>query len=119
MKPNEGFSGRGHSRHLCKGCSKLGGEELAYRQEVRNIDRLLDWDGRIRRKTWKSFQRYLAHPNPRVRAYAAGVVAHDARERDERAQERQVLDPEQGFWEDHALGGSRAEDEWSSAHVRS
>ena len=49
MRANERFSGRGHAHHLCKDCAKLGKEELAYRQEIRNIDRLLDWDGLIRR----------------------------------------------------------------------
>jgi hypothetical protein len=34
MRPNERFSGRGHARHLCKECAKLGQEELAYRQAV-------------------------------------------------------------------------------------
>ncbi len=83
MKLNEAFSGRGHARRLCKECAKLGAEELAYRQEVRNIDRLLDWDGLIRRKIRGPFQRYLAHPNPCVRAYAAEVAVRDAHERDE------------------------------------
>jgi hypothetical protein len=97
MRPNEAFSGGGHARHLCKECAKLGAEELAYRQEVRNIDRLVDWDGLIRRKTRRPFQRYLTHPNPRVRAYAAEVAARDAREREERARERQELELEQGL----------------------
>lgn len=104
MRPNEAFSGGGHARHLCKECSKLGAEELAYRQEVRNIDRLLDWDGLIRRKTRKSFQRYLSHSNPRVRAYATEVAARDAREGAERARQREAIEFEEGLCEDGAFG---------------
>lgn len=100
MRPNEAFSDGGHARHLCRECSKLGAEELAYRQEVRNIDRLLDWDGLIRRKTRKPFQRYLSHSSPRVRAYAADVAARDAREREERARQRETIEFEQGLWEE-------------------
>lgn len=99
-RPNEAFSGRGHSRHLCKKCSKLGGEELAYRQGVRDIDRLLAWDGLIRRKTRNVFERYLAHANPRIRAYASEIAAHDAQEREERSKEGQAMDLEEEQWED-------------------
>jgi len=109
-RPNEAFSGRGHSRHLCKECSKLGDEELAYRQGARDIDRLLDWDGLIRRKTREVFERYLSHPNPRIRAYASEIAAHDAREREERSKERQAMDLEEEQWEDQCPepGGSLA-----------
>ena len=99
MRANEAFSGRGHSRHLCRECSKLGAEEVAYRQEVRDIDRLLDWDGLIRRKTRKPFERYLSHANPRVRAHAAEVAARDALERENRARQRQAIQLEEGRWE--------------------
>jgi hypothetical protein len=99
-RSNEAFSGHGHSRHVCKECSKLGSEELAYRQEVRNIERLLDWDGRVRRKTRKPFERYLSHANPRIRAYAVEVAARDARERENRAKQREALELEEGLWED-------------------
>lgn len=44
--PNERFSGAGHRQHLCKKCKRLGREELAYRQQVRNIDRLIERHGR-------------------------------------------------------------------------
>jgi len=104
MRPNEAFSGGGRARHLCRDCSKLGAEELAYRQEVRNIDRLLDWHGLIRRKTRKPFERYLSHSNPRVRAYATEVAAWDARERAERASQPEALELEQGLGEEGASG---------------
>jgi len=47
MRANEKFSGRGQARHLCKDRARLGEEELAYRQSIRNLERLLTWDGRI------------------------------------------------------------------------
>jgi hypothetical protein len=103
MRPNEAFSGGGHGRHLCKQCSELGAEELAYRQEVRNIDRLLGWDGLIGRKTRNAFLRYLTHSNPRVRAYAAKLAARDASEREERARQREALELEQGLWEEETF----------------
>ena len=81
VRANERFSGRGHAHHLCKDCAKLGTEELAYRQAIRNIDRLLDWDDRVRRKQKKSFERFLSHPDQRIRQYAEAVAAQDARMR--------------------------------------
>ena len=65
--PNEKFSGRGHARHICKKCRRLGTEELAYRQTVRNIER---GAGRIRRKDRKACQRLLDDPDERVRKHA-------------------------------------------------
>jgi len=99
MRANERFSGRGHARHLCKECAKLGKEELAYRQEVRNIDRLLDWDGFIRRRQRKSFERFLSHADARVREYAAEVAEHDARLREAHRQERLTWQAEALVWE--------------------
>jgi hypothetical protein len=72
-RANERFSGRGHARHVCSDCSKLGVKELAYRQTIRDIDRLLDWNGAIRRRQRKAFERFLAHPDERVRRYATKV----------------------------------------------
>jgi hypothetical protein len=40
-RPNESFSGRGHARHVCRECSKLGRDELEYRQAIQNVDRAL------------------------------------------------------------------------------
>ena len=72
IRPNERFSGSSHSRHICKDCHKLGSEELAYRQEIRNIERCLDC-GRVRRKHRKTFERFLSHSNPWVREYAQQI----------------------------------------------
>ena len=96
VRANERFSGRGHARHLCKECSKLGKEELAYRQAVRDIDGLLDWNGVVRRKQRKSFERFLSHPDERVRRYAEDVAAEDARAREAFRQERLALAEELG-----------------------
>ncbi len=81
--PNERFSGRGHRLHLCKKCKRLGKEELAFRQCQRDIDRLIDWEGRIRRKRKHVFLRYLNHKDERVRVYAETVNAHIERHRQE------------------------------------
>ena len=40
---------------------------------MRNIDRLLDFDGRVRKKQRKEFERYLKHEDQRVSEYAAEV----------------------------------------------
>ncbi len=79
--PNERFSGRGHRNHLCKKCSALGKEELEYRQAVRDIDRCLDWDGRLKRRQGKAFERFRDHANPRVRSYVEKVEEHWAEQR--------------------------------------
>lgn len=95
VRANERFSGRGHARHLCKECSKLGKEEHAYRQAVRDIDGLLDWNGVVRRKQQKSFERFLLHPDERVRRYAEEVAAEDARAREAFRRERITLEAEE------------------------
>jgi len=75
MRPNEKFSGGGHARHLCKDCARLGQDELAYRQAVRNLERLVTWEGFIPRKKRKQFRKYLEHEDARVRAYAREIEA--------------------------------------------
>lgn len=86
-RPNEAFSGRGHARHLCKECAKLAPLELLYRQAIRDIDRLIDWDGLIRRKQRATFQRFMSHDDVRVQVYAAQLAAHDAQLRTQRARD--------------------------------
>ena len=83
VRPNEKFSNKGRRRHVCKECQKLGKEELDYRQHQRDIDRLLNWDGLIRRKSVAVFQRYLTHNNMRVRAYAKEIFELSERRREE------------------------------------
>ena len=57
---------------------RLGKEELAYRQEVHNLERMLTWEGTIRRRCRQQFRSYLKHKNERVRAYALEIEAHIA-----------------------------------------
>ena len=92
MRANEKFSGRGHARHLCKDCARLGKEELTYRQAVRNLEGLLTWDGCIPRKNRGQFEKYLHHKNERVRAYALELETADAQARAERRLYRDVDD---------------------------
>ena len=76
-RPNEKFSGRGHTRHLCRDCSKLGAEELAYRQALRNLERSATWEGIIPRKRRKSFERFLHHDDARIRALSENMQEED------------------------------------------
>lgn len=85
--PNEWFYGGGHARHLCRNCAKLGTDELAYRQGVRNVDRLLTWEGRIRNRQRQHFERFLHHENERIRNYACAVAARLAQERARRRED--------------------------------
>ena len=78
MRANEKFSGRGHARHLCKDCTRLGKEELACRQAIRNLERLVTWEGIVPRKKRQQFRKYLEHENERVRAYALKIEVADA-----------------------------------------
>ncbi len=74
---NEKFSGRGHARHLCRDCAKLGSEELAYRQACRNLERCVTWEGVIPRKRRKAFEQFLHHRDSRIRALAERMQAED------------------------------------------
>lgn len=75
--PNEKFSGKGHARHLCRNCARLGAEELEFRSASRNLERCLTWEGFIRRKRRKQFERFLEHSNSRVRALAEEIRQND------------------------------------------
>ena len=81
MRPNEKFSGSGSERHLCKNCSKLRASELLHRQDPRNLERLVTWEGIIGRKKRKAFNRSLEHPDPRIRRYAEELAAQDLKAR--------------------------------------
>jgi uncharacterized protein (UPF0335 family) len=97
---NERFSGRNRARHICRDCSKLGKEELAYRQHIRDIERMLHLDGRIRRRQREVFERFLSHPDSRVRAYV-----FDAKKRDEqvRAEFRAMMEADEMAFEAAAM----------------
>ena len=102
MRANEKFSGSGHARHLCKDCARLGKEELAYRQAIRNLERLVTWEGFIPRKKRVQFRKYLEHEDERVRAYARQIEAADALAREEQRLHRDL---------DELLGGLEAEED--------
>ena len=73
-QPNEQFSGKGHRRHLCRQCLKLGPKELKVRQALRDMEQCVDFDGQIYRSKRRHFKTFLRHPNPRVRAAAEEIV---------------------------------------------
>ncbi|MBI2570380.1 MAG: hypothetical protein HYV63_25555 [Candidatus Schekmanbacteria bacterium] len=81
MRLHERFSGRGHARHLCRECQRLGAEELTCRQAERDLGRLVRFDGIIPCKRRKSFDLFLTHESERVRAFALELLAGDARQR--------------------------------------
>jgi hypothetical protein len=83
IRANEQFSGKGHARHLCKACARLGAEELAYRQALRNLERCMGMSPTIPRKHRDSFNRFLTHKDPRIRAAAREMEALDAQTRAE------------------------------------
>jgi hypothetical protein len=75
---------------LCKECARLGKDELAYRQAVRNLERLVTWEGIIPRKKREQFRKYLGHKDERVRARAQETEAADAVARAERRLRRDL-----------------------------
>jgi len=54
---------------------------LQYRQDLRNLERLVTWEGIIGRRKRKAFDRFLGHTDPRIRQRAAGLAAEDAEAR--------------------------------------
>jgi GrpB-like predicted nucleotidyltransferase (UPF0157 family) len=54
------------------------------------MERLLNWDGTIRRKRRQEFERFLQHSNPRVRRYAEELSECDASRRREIREEREA-----------------------------
>ena len=80
-RPNERFFGGGHARHLCRDCSKLGAQELAYRQALRNLERCTTSEGIIPRKRRTTFEQFLGHDDPRIRSLAQEILKQDMAER--------------------------------------
>ena len=68
---------------MCRECYRLGPEELAYRQAVRDIDRALRFRSVIPRRQRSFVNSFLTHSDPRIRAYVNEVVARDREERAE------------------------------------
>ena len=97
VRPNERFSGKGHARHRCRDCAKNSAADLAYRQGVRNIDRLVDrFRGVVPRRHRTAFERFLSHQDERIRAYAAGVAKADE---DARREYRMLREEEERAFE--------------------
>ncbi|RMG14655.1 MAG: hypothetical protein D6731_09935 [Planctomycetota bacterium] len=82
-RPNERFGGRGHRDHVCRDCQRLPAEELSFRQVVRNMERRVDGDGRIRRKARPRLDPFLKHSMRRVREHAEKLLRQDAEVRAE------------------------------------
>ena len=105
IRPNEQFSGKGHARHLCKACARLGVEELTYRQGLRNLERCMDMSTIIPRKHRDTFNRFLTHKDPRIRTAARAMEELDAQTRaewretcrQEREQEELMLEAGEGI----------------------
>jgi hypothetical protein len=105
IRPNEKFSGSGHARHLCRDCSRLGKAVLDYRQDIRNLERHVTWESIIGRKRRKSFEKFLSHPDERIRKYAEQLAADDVRARAlQRESNRE--------WEETELEGCEIEPEY-------
>jgi hypothetical protein len=104
MRPNERFSGRNHSRHLCRECSKLPTEEREYRQGERDIERLLR-GLYVSRKHKARFNQFLGHPITRVRELATTILAEEWRQAEER---RRMRDEEEAWYArvEHTLSES-------------
>lgn len=96
MRPNERFSVGNHSRHLCRDCAHLPAEEREYRQGERDIERLLHDGLYVPRRCRAQFNRFLEHPNARVRDLARRILAEQQRHAEEmrqlRDEEEEALD---------------------------
>jgi hypothetical protein len=88
MRANERFSGRNHRRHLCRECAHLPAEELEYRQGERDVERLLHEGLYVPRRRRAQFNRFLEHPNARVRKLALEILAEQRRQAEERRRRR-------------------------------
>jgi hypothetical protein len=70
----------------------LGNAELKFRQQIRNIDRLLTYDGIIPIKKRSQFEKYANHANPRVRQYVEDVLVNDRNTRQKWHEERRAYE---------------------------
>ena len=82
-RPNERFSGRNHPRHLCRECARLPPEELEYRQGERSLEHLLHGGLYVPRRHRTEFNRFLEHPNARVRNLSRQILAEQRRDAEE------------------------------------
>lgn len=96
-RPNEKFSGKGHRRHVCKDCAKLGPDGLAYRRSVLALERCVTREGFIPRRQRASFERFLQHDDLRIRAMAERLQQADKENRERWRAEREAEDLVVGF----------------------
>lgn len=104
QRPNEKFSGAGHKRHVCRDCAKLGPDELAYRQSVRDLDRCTTREGFIRRKQRAAFERFLRHEDPQIRAMAEDLDRVDSWMREQWRVERDAEEFAEAMTYFHGMG---------------
>ncbi len=111
---HEKFTGRGHRDHICKDCQKLPKKEREIRQAIRNIEQLFTWEGFVRNGRRKELDKYLEHPDERVREYAQQVQERD---RTERELQRKIQQQEEAEIDKWAAGfdPDPAEDESASS----
>jgi hypothetical protein len=107
MRPNERFSGRNHARHLCRECAHLPAEEREYRQGERDIERLLHDGIHIPRRRRAQFDRFLQHPNARVRDLARRILDEHQRDAEER---RRMRDEDEAWATDPSIESSTSGD---------
>ncbi len=103
MRPNERFSGRNHARHLCRECAHLPAEEREYREGERDIERLLHDGFHIPRRRRAQFDRFLHHPNARVRDLARRILDERQRNVEER---RRMRDEDEAWATGPSIGSS-------------
>jgi hypothetical protein len=106
MQPNENFSGRGRSQHLCRECANLGTEELAFRQVLRDMENCVTREGIIPRKCLKKFEEFLNHEDPRIRACAEEILGETA---DDRSLPLEIADQEEAGHQQRLQARRRSE----------
>ncbi|MCY2962283.1 MAG: hypothetical protein NT069_01290 [Planctomycetota bacterium] len=74
FRANERFSGKGHSRHVCKECWRLGAVELSVLQTLHTLENAVTNDGGTMRCFRPFIRQQLNHDDLRVRAFAEEVL---------------------------------------------
>ncbi len=71
--PNEKFSGKGHSRHICKKCSKKSSEEQDEQIKINKIYGMIRFMN-LSKNNKKQLDKYLNDDSKRVREAAKSVI---------------------------------------------
>jgi hypothetical protein len=71
--PNEKFSGKGHSRHICKKCSKKSSEEQDEQIKINKIYGMTRFMN-LSKNNKKQLDKYLNDDSKRVREAAKSVI---------------------------------------------